>query len=124
MAAVPAVNVLRMLDALLRDCDPSMPTKDPLKLDAPSPLAVTNNLLKSSLEVMGLITKHGDTSPITYLQLSCKTAIAALAIGFSLLCLSHPLAVYRTGLVPCRCCRMNWLFPGAFLSKSWWSLSP
>lgn len=50
IAAVPAVNVLLMLEALRSDWDPSIPTREPLKLEAPIPLAVTNNLLMSSLK--------------------------------------------------------------------------
>jgi len=43
-------------------------------------------------------------------------------MGFSLEAFSQPEAVYRTGLVPWRCCSMNWLVPGAFLSRTWWSV--
>lgn len=50
MAAVPAVKVLLILDALLNDCVPSIPTSDPLNVVAPNPLTLTNNLLKSSLK--------------------------------------------------------------------------
>lgn len=50
IAAFPAVNVRRILEALRRDCEPSYPITEPLKLEAPSPRTVTNNLLKSSLK--------------------------------------------------------------------------
>lgn len=50
MAAVPAVNVLLMLEALRRDWEPSIPTREPLKLEAPSPRTVTKSLLRSSLK--------------------------------------------------------------------------
>lgn len=51
IAALPPVKVLLMLEARLNDCEPSKPTTEPLKLDAPSPLTDTNSLLISSLNL-------------------------------------------------------------------------
>lgn len=47
--------------------------------------------------------------------------MALRATGFSRVAFSQPVAVYKTGFVPCRCCKTNWLFPGAFLNNIWWS---
>lgn len=56
--AVPAVKVRRILDALRKDWEPSIPIKEPLKLEAPKPRIVTKSLLISSLEKMKGVAEH------------------------------------------------------------------
>lgn len=48
--------------------------------------------------------------------------ITFLETGFSRTDFIQPVAVYRTGFVPWKCCRTNWLFPGAFRSNNWCSV--
>lgn len=55
-------------------------------------------------------------------MLSWRIVMALLATGFSRVAFIQPVAVYKTGFVPCKCCRTNWLLPGAFLSSIWWSI--
>lgn len=50
MAAVPPVKVLLILEARRNDWDPSRPTTEPLKQDAPNPRTATKSLLMSSLK--------------------------------------------------------------------------
>lgn len=81
MAAVPALSVRRMLDAL-RSVPPDSPpspaalhTMEPPSVhEMPAPRQLTNSLLISSLE------------------LSCSSEAAARVVGLSLQALSQPLA--------------------------------
>lgn len=50
MPAVPVVKALLIEDALRKDCEPSIPTTDPLMVLLTGPRLNTNSLLKVSLK--------------------------------------------------------------------------
>lgn len=78
-----------------------------MSLSADCPLATVSYTLKF----------HQNTN----LEDSCKTVIAVLDKGFSLEALSHPWALYITGLVPWRWLTTKWPSPFDFRMNIWCS---
>jgi hypothetical protein len=86
----------RMLETHRSEWVPSMPAIEPQKIVPPR----ANKPIKSEL--------------IFSLELSCSKLMAFLMDPCSRLPFNQPLAEYKTGSVPCKCCKINWRFPAPF----------